>query len=59
MGAKDWMVFYAERDVPSFLRERPTIDRHRPAPASVARLSVEVAALELNVSACGAGHALW
>jgi hypothetical protein len=27
MGAKDWMVFYAERDVPSVLRERPTLDR--------------------------------
>ena len=27
MGAKDWMVFYAERDVASVLRERPTLDR--------------------------------
>ena len=27
MGAKDWMVFYAEQDVPSVLRERPTLDR--------------------------------
>jgi hypothetical protein len=27
MGAKDWMVFYAERDVPSVLREQPTLDR--------------------------------
>lgn len=27
MGAKDWMVFYADRDVPSVLRERPTLDR--------------------------------
>jgi hypothetical protein len=26
MGAKDWMVFYAERDVPSVLRERPMLD---------------------------------
>jgi hypothetical protein len=27
MGAKDWMVFYAERDVPSVLSERPPLDR--------------------------------
>jgi len=27
MGAKDWMVFYAERDVASVLRGRPTLDR--------------------------------
>jgi hypothetical protein len=27
MGAKDWMVFYAERDVPDVLREAPTLDR--------------------------------
>jgi hypothetical protein len=27
MGAKDWMVFYAEQDVPSVLRERPALDR--------------------------------
>ena len=27
MGAKDWMVFYAERDVPSVLRSMPSIDR--------------------------------
>lgn len=27
MGAKDWMVFYAERDVPGVLREAPTLDR--------------------------------
>ena len=27
MGAKDWMIFYADRDVASVLRERPTCDR--------------------------------
>ena len=27
MGAKDWMVFYAEADIESALRERPTFDR--------------------------------
>ena len=27
MGAKDWMVFYADQDVPSVLRDRPTLDR--------------------------------
>lgn len=27
MGAKDWMVFYAERDVPDVLRGRPSFDR--------------------------------
>lgn len=27
MGAKDWMVFYAERDIPPVLRERPPFDR--------------------------------
>lgn len=27
MGAKDWMVFYAEQDVPGVLHERPALDR--------------------------------
>jgi hypothetical protein len=27
MGAKDWMVFYAEADIPGVLAERPAIDR--------------------------------
>lgn len=27
MGAKNWMVFYAEQDVARVLRERPTLDR--------------------------------
>ena len=27
MGAKDWMVFYAERDVPEVLRQAPSLDR--------------------------------
>ena len=27
MGAKDWMLVYAERDVPGLLRERPALDR--------------------------------
>jgi hypothetical protein len=27
MGAKDWMVFYAEQDVPSVLRGPPALDR--------------------------------
>jgi hypothetical protein len=27
VGAKDWMVFYAEQDVPSVLRRRPALDR--------------------------------
>jgi hypothetical protein len=27
MGAKDWMVFYADQDVPSVLRGQPTMDR--------------------------------
>jgi hypothetical protein len=27
MGAKGWMIFYAERDVASVLRERPAFDR--------------------------------
>ena len=27
MGAKDWMIFYAERDVASVLSERPMFDR--------------------------------
>jgi hypothetical protein len=31
MGAKDWMAFYAERDVPSVLGERPTLDREATA----------------------------
>ena len=26
MGAKDWMVFYADRDIPSVLRERPAFE---------------------------------
>src|SRR4051812_39989492 len=27
MGAKDWMVFYADQDVPSVPRDRPTLNR--------------------------------
>jgi hypothetical protein len=26
MGAKDWMLFYAEQDIPTVLRERPAFD---------------------------------
>jgi hypothetical protein len=27
MGATDWMIFYADRDIPSVLRDRPSLDR--------------------------------
>jgi hypothetical protein len=27
VGAKDWLIFYANRDIPGLLRERPQLDR--------------------------------
>jgi hypothetical protein len=46
MGAKDWMLFYAEQDVPGVLRGRPTLDREATA-GLVERLFPDHAVAEL------------